>query len=57
MNDAYAEHYRNVLAIHDGIKDPLIMVKTDHLRALLDVWEWYTAGERPRIRVKATKAV
>lgn len=55
MSEDRAEHYRNVIAIHDGIKDPLMMVRVADLRALLDVYEWYTAGERPRVRVKARK--
>jgi|GEM_PF-5074112 len=55
MSEDRAEHYRNVIAIHDDLKDPLMMVRVTDLRALLDVYEWYTAGERPRVRVKARK--
>lgn len=55
MTDADVAQLRKVMAINRSNKDPLIMVEIKHLRALLDVWEWYTAGERPRVRVKARK--
>ncbi len=55
MSEDRAEHYRKVMEQKKSIDDPLVMVRVTDLRALLDVYEWYTAGERPRVRVKARK--
>ncbi len=48
------DHYRRLIDIHDGLKDPLVMIKVDDLRALLDCFEWY-ADNKPRVRRQAVK--
>lgn len=54
MTDDDIYHYRKVVRIHDGLKDPLVTIKTEHLREMLDCWEWY-ADHKPRVRRQAIK--
>lgn len=50
------DHYRRLIEIHHDLKDPLVMIKVDDLRALLDCWEWYSEPDnKPRVRRQAIK--
>jgi len=48
------DHYRRLIEIHDDLKDPLVMIKVNDLRALLDCFEWYS-DHKPRVRRQAIK--
>ena len=50
MSGARLEQYRHLLAQNAANNDPLVLIKTDDLRELLDVFEWFAANPK---RVKA----
>ena len=43
------DHYRSLLDMHASNGDPLLMVRGEDLRALLDCYQWLM-DEKPRIR-------
>ncbi len=48
------DHYRRLIDIHEKIRDPLVMIKVDDLRALLDCFEWYAdPTNKPRVKRQA----
>ena len=54
MTQADVTSYRRLIRQQDANKDPLVMIKVQDLRALLDCFEWY-ADNKPRVRRQAIK--
>ncbi len=50
------DHYRRLIEIREDLRDPLVMIKVQDLRALLDCYEWYAdPTNKPRVRRQAIK--
>lgn len=54
MSNDQIDHYRRLIEIHEDLRDPLVMIKVNDLRTLLDCFEWY-ADNKPRVRRQAIK--
>lgn len=48
------DQYRRLIRQRDANGDPLVVVKVQDLRALLDCFEWYS-DNKPRVRRQAIK--
>lgn len=56
MTQADVTSYRRLIRQQDANKDPLVMIKVQDLRALLDCFEWYAdPTNKPRVRRQAIK--
>lgn len=54
MTTERVDRYRRLIEMHDAMNDPLVMIRTSDLRALLDCYEWQ-AEHKPRVRRPAAK--
>ena len=52
MSPERVDHYRSLLNMHARNADPLLMVRGEDLRALLDCYQWFIE-EKPRVRRRA----
>lgn len=52
MTSDQITHLRRLIETHKLNADPLVVVRTDDLTALLDCYEWNTV-EKPRVRRRA----
>ena len=53
MTPEILEHYRSLCDMHDKMNDPLVMIRVDDLRVLLESYQTPPLRQRARPRIKA----